>query len=119
MALEYYEYIKIPLALFPRWIVEQYDLLSKHQLDGWVHLEMRWVVWGLPQAEILANKKLKRKLALFGYRKCINTPGLWKHESRPLTFTLVVDDFGVKYEIKEDAEHLIASIKATYRLTKD
>jgi hypothetical protein len=119
VALEYYEYIKIPLALFPRWIVEQYDLLSKHQLDGWVHLEMRWVVWGLPQAEILANKKLKRKLALFGYRKCINTPGLWKHESRPLTFTLVVDDFGVKYEIKEDAEHLIASIKATYRLTKD
>jgi hypothetical protein len=28
-ALEYYEYMKIPLALFPRWIVEQYDL-SKH-----------------------------------------------------------------------------------------
>jgi hypothetical protein len=32
--------MKIPLALFPRWIVEQYDL-SKHQLYGWVHLEMR------------------------------------------------------------------------------
>ena len=117
-ALEYYEYMKIPLALFPRWIVKQYDL-SKHQLDGWVHLEMRRAVWGLPQAGILANKKLKRKLAPFGYRKCIDTPGLWKHESRPLTFTLVVDDFGVKYEKKEDVEHLIASIKATYRLTKD
>ncbi len=91
-ALEYYEYMKIPLALFPRWIVEQYDL-SKHQLDGWVHLEMRRAVWGLLQARILANKKLKRKLAPFGYRKCINTPGLWKHESRPLTFTLIVDDF--------------------------
>ncbi len=32
-ALEYYEYMKIPMVLFPRWIVEQYDL-SKHQLDG-------------------------------------------------------------------------------------
>jgi hypothetical protein len=84
-----------------------------------VHLEMRRAVWGLPQAGILANKKLKRKLAPFGYRECIDTPGLWKHESWPLTFTLVVDDFGVKYEKKEDAEHLIASIKATYRLTKD
>jgi hypothetical protein len=118
VALEYYEYMKIPLALFPRWIVEQYDL-SKDQLDGWVHLEMRRAVWGLPQAGILANKKLKQKLAPFEYRECIDTPGLWKHESRPLTFTLVVDDFGVKYEKKEDAEHLIASIKATYKLTKD
>ena len=80
---------------------------------------MRRAVWGLPQAGILANKKLKRKLALFGYHKCIDTPGLWKHKSRPLTFTLVVDDFGVKYEKKEDAVHLIASIKASYRLTED
>ncbi len=117
-ALEYYEYMKIPLSLFPRWIVEQYDL-SKHQLDGWVHLEMRRAVWGLLQAWILANKKLKWKLAPFGYPKCIDTPGLWKHESQPLAFTLVVDDFGVKYEKKDNAEHLIASIKATYRLTKD
>jgi hypothetical protein len=76
-------------------------------------------VWGLPQAGILANTKLKQKLAPFGYSKCIDTPGLWKHKSRPPTFTLVVDDFGVKYEKKGDAEHLIASIKATYRLTKD
>jgi hypothetical protein len=88
-------------------------------MDGWVHLEMRHAVWGLPQAGILANKKLRQKLALFGYHKCIDTPGLWKHESRPLTFTLVVDDFGVKYEKKEDADHLISSIKSTYRLTKD
>ncbi len=80
---------------------------------------MRRAVWGLPQARIFANKKLKWKLAPFGYHKCIDTPGLWKHESRPLTFTLVVDDFGVKYEKKDDAEHLIASIKSTYRLTED
>ncbi len=32
-ALEYYEYMKIPLALFPPWIVEQYDL-SNHHMDG-------------------------------------------------------------------------------------
>ncbi len=75
-ALEYYEYMKIPLALFPPWIVEQYDL-SNHYMDGWVHLEMRRAVWGLPQAGNLANKKLRQKLAPFGYHKCIDTPGLW------------------------------------------
>jgi hypothetical protein len=98
--------------------VDQYNLAT-HQKDEWVHLEMRKAVWGLPQAGILANKRLRQKLAPFGYFKCVKTPGLWKHKSRPLTFTLVVDDFGVKYERKEDVDHLIASIKSTYKLTKD
>jgi hypothetical protein len=57
---------------------------------------MRRAEWGLPQAEILANIKLRRKLAPFGYYKCVKTLGLCKHESWPLTFTLVADDFGVK-----------------------
>jgi hypothetical protein len=30
------------------------------------------------------------------------------------TFTLVVDDFGVQYSNKEDANHLISSIEANY-----
>jgi hypothetical protein len=38
---------------------------------------------------------------------------------QPISFTLVVDNFGVKYVKKEDANHLIASIKKTYTLTKD
>ena len=100
-ALKYFKYMKIPLALFPSWIVEQYNL-TKQQKDGWVYLEMRRAVWGLSQAGILANKKLRRKLVPFGYYKCVKTPGLWKHESQLLTFTLVVDDFGVKYESKDE-----------------
>ncbi len=32
-ALEYFEYMKMPLSLFPSWIVEQYDL-TKHAKDG-------------------------------------------------------------------------------------
>jgi hypothetical protein len=34
-------------------------------------------------------------------------------------FTLIVDDFGVKYANKADIDHLIASIKSMYTLTKD
>jgi len=117
-ALEYYEYMKIPLALFPAWIVEQYNLL-KHAKDGMVHIEMRRAVWGLPQAGILANKKLRRKLAPHGYHEHANTPGLWYHESRPISFTLVVDDFGVKYVGREHVDHLIKCLKQTYKLTED
>jgi hypothetical protein len=36
-----------------------------------------------------------------------------------ITFTLVVDDFGVKYVDKADVEHWIASIKTSSTFTKD
>ena len=107
--LEYYEYMTIPLAYFPPWIVDQYDL-NCHALNGKVHLELRRAVWGLPQAGILANKQLRRKLAPFGYKEHANTPGLWYHDTRPILFTLVVDDFGVKYVNKTDVEHLLESL---------
>jgi hypothetical protein len=58
---------------------------------------MRRAVWGLPQAGILANKLLRGRLLPHGYYECANTPGLWKHVLRPISFTLAVDDFGVKY----------------------
>ena len=116
--LEYYEYMKIPLSLFPPWIIEQYELM-KHTKNGMVHIEMRRAVWGLPQAGILANKKLRRKLAPHGYHEHANTPGLWYHESRPISFTLVVDDFGVKYVGKQHVDHLIECLRETYKLTED
>ena len=34
-------------------------------------------------------------------------------------FTLVVDDFGVKYVNKTDVEHLLESLQGTYKLTAD
>jgi hypothetical protein len=83
------------------------------------YLEMWRAVWGLPQVGILANKLLRRRLLPHGYSECTNTPGLWKHKWRPISFTLVVDDFGVKYVGKEHVENLIKCIKETYELTED
>lgn len=39
------------------------------------------------------------------------TPSLFKHVSRPRIFSLVVDDFGVKWENSEDLDHLIACLR--------
>jgi hypothetical protein len=52
--LDYYEYMKIPLALFPEWIKIQYNL-NTHVTDGFVFLEIRRAVWGLPQAGIFMD----------------------------------------------------------------
>lgn len=38
-ALEYFEYMRIPLALFPTWTIDQYNL-NKHAYKGFVYIEM-------------------------------------------------------------------------------
>ena len=45
-----------------------------------------------------------------------HTPGLWKHVTRPIALTLVVDNFGIKYVGKEhlDLDHLLTAIKEDY-----
>jgi hypothetical protein len=81
-------------------------------MNGFVHLEMRHAIWGLPQAGILANKRLHGKLEPFGYFEHANTLGLWSHKMRPISFMLVVDKFGIKYAKKEDVDHSIGSINS-------
>ncbi len=56
--LEYFEYMQMPLDLFPIWIQKQYDL-KVLAYNGFVHLEMWRAVWGSPQVGILANKRLR------------------------------------------------------------
>jgi hypothetical protein len=48
-----------------------------------------------------------------------STHGLWKHDTRPVHFSLVVDDFGIKYVGHENAEHLKASIEKHYEISCD
>ena len=54
-------------------------------------------IYRLPQADILANKLLRKSLVPHGYYELPHTPDLWKHINKPIKFSLVVDDFGVKY----------------------
>jgi hypothetical protein len=42
--LNRYEYMHIPIGMFPAWIVAQYDLLHK-VVKGHIYLEMQWAVW--------------------------------------------------------------------------
>ncbi len=116
--LDCYEYMKIPLNIFPEWIISQYDS-TKHALNGLIYLEMRRAVWGIPQAGILANKLLWKRQLPHGYYECANIPSLWKHKMQSIPFTLVLDNFGVKNVGIEHADHLIWCIKQKYDHTKD
>ena len=54
-----------------------------------------------------------------GYHQSTLVPGLWTHECRPIQFTLVVNDLGVKYTVEEHANHLMAVLNKDYTITHD
>ena len=72
-------------------------------------------IYGLSQAGALANKRLRKYLAPAGYYEAVRIPGLWKHVTRPVQLSLVVDDVGVKYVGKENADHLIRTLRKHYK----
>lgn len=108
----------IQLKLFPAHTVQQYDLAT-HTKDGMVYVEIRCCIYGLPQAGALANKLLKERLAPEGYFEVRNTPGLFKHITSPVAFSLVVDEFGVKYVGRQHADHLANALKKHYPISEE
>ena len=76
-------------------------------------------MYGLPQVGILAQKLLEERRNTAGYHQSQHIPGLWMHEWRPVCFTLVVNDFGVKYVEEEHAQHLLDVVKQYYKVTDD
>jgi hypothetical protein len=116
--LQPFEYMKMLLSRFPEEIVQKYNIKTL-AIDGWVYIEIRNGIYGLKQAGLLAIQLLQTRLAPFGYYPARHTRGLWLHKTRPISFTLVVDDFAVKYVGKQHAEHLRNALLRTYELTTD
>jgi hypothetical protein len=113
-----YEYVRIPLHMLPQAIIDLYKLEDKI-VDGHVYAEVRKGMYGLPQAGKLANDQLCQFLEPHGYLPCPVTPGLFKDTNSDLMFTLVVDDFGVRYTNNADVDKLIAVLQQHYKLTTD
>jgi hypothetical protein len=74
-------------------------------------MEIRKGMPGLKQAGKIDNEHISKYLAQYGYAPAKRTPTLWTHHTRPITFTLVVDNFGIKYVRKQHADHLINAVQ--------
>jgi hypothetical protein len=113
-----FEYMVISLSSLPQETIDKYDLIILAH-DGKVYIEIQKGMNGLPQAGIFANEYLQRNLANDKYRPTQHTQGLWTHDTHPISLSLVVDYFGVKYVGREHAEHLMAFIKKKYNISSD
>ena len=76
-------------------------------------------MYGLPQAGNFSNDKLKLHMDTFGYKPSPTTPGLWRHQTCPLQFSLVLDDFEVSYEHQGNITHLLYSLKTIHKILED
>jgi hypothetical protein len=76
-------------------------------------------MYGLPQAGIITQQLLEKQLQQHRYHQSKATPGLWKHNTRPISFTLVIDDFGVKYVGEENTQHLLDTMRQFYKCSCD
>ena len=112
------EYTMIQISMIPQYFLEKYNLKYKAN-NGYIFSQVTKGVYGLPQALRISQDSLVRHLETYGYRPSSKTPVLWTHDSRPINFTLVVNDFGIKYSRKEHYPHLKASLEDTYRVTID
>ena len=114
-----YEYMRLRIAELPQDFIDEYKLHDKTKKDGYVYLEIRKGMYGLPQADILAQKLLEKRLNAKGYRKSGIYPGFWKHDWRPICFSLCVENFGVKYVDRQHTEHLMNALKEYYTISHD
>ena len=113
------EYVRFKMFLIPSAFIEAYNLQQLATPDGYVYARVNKAWYGLKQAGKIAHDDLVQRLAAGGYKKAALVEGYFYHETRSISFTLVVDDFLIKYVKDEDLAHLRATIDAHYTFKVD
>ena len=95
----------------------QPDIRARSQIDGiiaadgYVYIKIFKGMYGIKQAVIIAYNQLISHMEPHGYYPVPFTTALWLHKTRRTKCFVCVDNFGVKYFTKDDANHLLDSLK--------
>ena len=112
------EYVRFDLRLIPQAIIDHYNI-DEYAVDGFVYAKINKAWYGLRQSGRIAHDDLVAHLAKHDYVKAKYTEGFFRHKTRDISFTLVVDDFGIKYTNLEDVEHLNRILREKYKYKVD
>ncbi len=89
------EFMRMKLAELPKDFTQIYKLHDLADANGFISIKIQKGLYGLPQAGILAQELLQKRLNKHGYCQSPITPGLWRHNFCLISFTLCVDNFGI------------------------
>jgi hypothetical protein len=112
------EYMRINLKHIPTDVQLRYKMAEFVHKDH-VYVEINKSIYGLPQSGRLSQDRLIKHLEKYDYVQCPNTPALFRHRVKNFAFTLVVDDFGIKYTDEADLDEFLAVLRKQYEITED
>ena len=108
------DYFKIKSPKVPSGICQKYNISCDS--DDYIYFRLDKCLYGHAVAGRLSNKELVKLLKVAGYHESDLVPCLFKHETRKIVFSLIVDDLGVKHVNDEDVQHLIDAISPRWKV---
>jgi len=113
------EYMHMKIRDLPEEFISMYNLTNKATSDELFCVKIQKGMYGLPQVGILAQEHLEQRLNKHGYGQSPIIPGLWRHDYQPISTTLCVNDFGIKYVGHEHDAHLASILSEQYKCSHD
>ena len=102
---------------FQQDVIDYYCLKGKADDKGYLLVRAEKGMYGLPQAGIIAQQLLEKRLQAEGYHQSATTPGYWKHEWRPISF--FAGSGRLRCVGEEHANHLLAVLRKFYVVDKN
>ena len=112
------KYVQFWYNLIPPCIIKYYNL-DTLIVDGYVYAQINRAWYGLKKGGKIAHDNLFQHLKQHGCVCAGVTDGLFKHVTQDISFTLVVEDFGIKYTREADVQHLIKIMRKKYTFKVD
>ena len=94
-------YLRMKLTYFPDDVIDQYNTKDRINSKGFVYVKVVEGMYCLQHTGIIAQKLLEKRLNDHGFHHSKFTPRFWKQASRPICFSLVVDDFASSMQGKK------------------
>lgn len=113
------EFWRMKIEYFLQGVSDHYNLKDKVDTKRNLYIRVEKDMYSLTQAGKIANKLSEKRLKKFGYTQLTVVPDFWKHEWRCVSFTLVVDNFGVKYLGEQHMNHLFTALRKFYVVDKN
>ena len=79
---------------------------------------MKRDVW-YPRSGQISKRSVTSNTEKHGYMEATHTPGYWKHMWKPISWTLIVDDFGFKYTNKRHMDKLLRILSQWHVMKMD
>ena len=91
--------------------MESYNLNDLVNQYEWIYMEIIQDLYGENHKRELKKNLIAKYLSKHGYYQVKQTPGLCKHVWRPISFTFVVDEFGIDHFGRDDTDHLMSALE--------